>query len=405
MPNDRPPGRDDAHDAHNADDARSPRNAPDTANANANTDDATPVIPVTQLTRLPSPLHLYLRALLSSRKTARAQPMPPLAFERRDILLDASDIARYAQLCGFAHTHGVPPTWPHLLAFPLHMLLMTDRAFPFAMLGMVHLANRIRQHTTLSVGDRLTLDVRCGPLYAHDKGQVFTVVTTARRDDVVVWTGESLYLRTGVRDALGAPYRSVLSADPSLTKAAAWPVPGDLGRQYARVSGDYNPIHLWPVTAKLFGFARPIVHGMWSFARALAAVLPADAGHELHDLDLLVEFKTPVLLPGEVTLWRTPGSERDAPGSFGNRRAPANPINADSSGDIFELRDAAGTVPHLRGRWQASDIAPSYVPSFAQTLAPSVASSVAPSSAAGSATDAATDRTVDLPPPSDTDLS
>ncbi len=292
------------------------------------------------VTRLPSPLHLYLRALLSARKPARAQPLPPLAFERRNVVLDANGIARYARLCGFSQANDVPPTWPHLLAFPLHMLLMTDRAFPFAMLGMVHLANRIRQHTQLSPGDRLDLDVRCGPLLAHDKGQVFTVLTTARRNGEVVWSGESLYLRTGVRNALGAPYRAELSADPSLTKTATWQVPGDLGRQYARVSGDYNPIHLWPMTARLFGFARPIIHGMWSFARTLAAVLPPDASH----VDLLVEFKTPLLLPGEATLWR------------------------DAQRNVFELRDAAGTVPHLRGRWQV-------MPGTSSSLPPSSPSS------------------------------
>ena len=280
------------------------------------------------VTHLPHPLHLYLRALLTSRKPALAQPLPPLAFERRDVVLDANDIARYARLCGFSEAHGIPPTWPHLLAFPLHMLLMTDRAFPFAMLGMVHLANRIREHATLAAGERLDLDVRCGPLFAHDKGQVFTVLTTARRGATVVWTGESLYLRTGVRDALGEPFRAQLSANPTLAKTATWQVPGNLGRQYARVSGDYNPIHLWPITARLFGFPRPIIHGMWSFARSLAAVLPARAQH----LDLLVEFKTPLLLPGETTLWCDPG------------------------GNLFELRDAAGTVPHLRGRWQAAPI-------------------------------------------------
>jgi acyl dehydratase len=312
-----------------------PRDPPDTVSLSSATGRK-----AIDVTHLPSPLHLYLRALLSARKPARAQSLPPLAFEHRNVALDANDIARYARLCGFSDAHGVPPTWPHLLAFPLHMLLMTDRAFPFAMLGMVHLANRIRQHAPLAAGDRLDLDVRCGPLHAHDKGQVFTVLTTARRDGDVVWSGESLYLRTGVRDALGAPYRAELSANQALAKTATWQVPGDLGRQYARISGDYNPIHLWPLTARLFGFPRPIIHGMWSFARTLAAVLPSDAQQD-DRLDLLVEFKTPLLLPGEATLWRDPHSK------------------------VFELRDAAGTVPHLRGRWQAAPTAPSSINTFA----------------------------------------
>ncbi|MGC7402663.1 MaoC family dehydratase [Pandoraea pneumonica] len=330
-----------------------------------------PAQDVRQIKHAPSPLALYLRALMSSRKPARAQPMPSIAFERRNIPLDADDIARYARLCGFSPEHGVPPTWPHLLAFAQHMLLMTDRAFPFAMLGMVHLANHNRQFARLSVGDRLDLHVQCGALYAHDKGQVFTVLTTARRNGNIVWTGESLYLRTGVKNPLGAPYRSELRADATLVTSEKFLATADLGRQYASVSGDYNPIHLWPLTAKLFGFERPIIHGMWSFARSLATVLPAQAGEQL---DLLVEFKTPLRLPGEATLWRerdASDSKRgkwvstvDAPNATGNTPRPTPPLgvlNAQPApslpiaGNVFELRDATGTVPHLRGRWQSFD--------------------------------------------------
>lgn len=289
--------------------------------------------------RLPSPLALYVRAALTARKPARAQPMPPLVFERHNVPLVTGDIARYAALTGFTPAHGVPPTWPHLLAFGLHMLLMTDRRFPFAMLGMVHLANHNRQFARLQPGDRLDLRVQCGAVWAHDKGQVFTVLTTAHRDGQPVWMGESLYLRTGVRQPLGAPYQSELRADDTLVQTETLPLPANLGRQYARISGDWNPIHLWGATARLFGFPRAIIHGMWSFARALAAVLPADAPS---NLDMRVEFKTPLLLPGQTTLYRTPP-----------QAGIAQPLTPDTQGR-FELRDAAGVTPHLRARWQSA---------------------------------------------------
>ena len=38
------------------------------------------------------------------------------------------------------------------------------------------------------------------------------------------------------------------------------------------MSGDHNPIHLYPLTAKALGFRRQIAHGMWSLARCVAAV-------------------------------------------------------------------------------------------------------------------------------------
>ena len=39
-----------------------------------------------------------------------------------------------------------------------------------------------------------------------------------------------------------------------------WRLSGDLGRRYAAVSGDHNPIHLYPLTAKALGFPRQIAH-------------------------------------------------------------------------------------------------------------------------------------------------
>jgi acyl dehydratase len=76
-----------------------------------------------------------------------------------------------------------------------------------------------------------------------------------------------------------------------------WRLPGDLGRRYGAVSGDRNPIHLHALTARAFGFPRAIAHGMWTKARALAALeatLP-----DAYTVD--VAFKKPILLPGRVT--------------------------------------------------------------------------------------------------------
>ena len=78
---------------------------------------------------------------------------------------------------------------------------------------------------------------------------------------------------------------------------ALWRLPPDLGRRYAGVSGDANPIHLSPLTSRLFGFPRPIIHGMWTHARALAqldARLP-DAYR------VQVRFTRPIMLPAAVT--------------------------------------------------------------------------------------------------------
>ena len=61
------------------------------------------------------------------------------------------------------------------------------------------------------------------------------------------------------------------------------------------MSQDYNPIHLYGFTAKLFGFPRAIAHGLWSAARCLALLqdkLPTPP------VAYSVQFKQPLLLPG-----------------------------------------------------------------------------------------------------------
>jgi acyl dehydratase len=64
------------------------------------------------------------------------------------------------------------------------------------------------------------------------------------------------------------------------------------------VSGDVNPIHLYALTAKGMGFPRQIAHGMWTYARTLAALGRTSLGPS----SSRVWFTRPVFLPGIVEL-------------------------------------------------------------------------------------------------------
>lgn len=74
---------------------------------------------------------------------------------------------------------------------------------------------------------------------------------------------------------------------------------------FARLSGDYNPVHMDAEHARGAGFDDVIVHGMCTLgAAARAAGLAAPAGSVLRSLD--VRFANPVL-PGETVTfgWKT----------------------------------------------------------------------------------------------------
>lgn len=253
---------------------------------------------IRELDSTPSLATLYPKALLGFRKTGSSLPDTELV--RTGVVVDPAHLAAYNTVCGFRLSDELPATYPHMLAFPLQMALMTEPGFPFPLLGMVHVANRITQHRALRLGEVLTIRVRAENLRPHEKGRQFDVVSEAWAGDDLVWVDVSTYLRRG--SSSGSPGRREQLAPP--TPDALWRVPGDIGRRYAEVSGDRNPIHLHPLTARLFGFPRAIAHGMWTKAHALAAFegrLPAA-------FTIDVKFKQPVLLPAKAgfTSWATP---------------------------------------------------------------------------------------------------
>jgi hypothetical protein len=247
---------------------------------------------------LPSdPRGLYLRAALGLLPTRRPDALPGREPARRGVTVDRDHLARYDRVCGFRLTDSLPATYPHVLAFPLAMTLMSGPDFPFPVVGLVHVANRITMLRTIGAGERLDLLVRAEKLRPHPRGQVFDVVTTVFASDELVWTGVSTYLRKN-----GSKSERRASNDPAPAPTARWRVTPRVGTDYAAVSGDHNPIHTSAIGARLFGFPRPIAHGMWSTARSLAALegrLPAQ-----YTVD--VAFKQPILLPSTVSFAAAP---------------------------------------------------------------------------------------------------
>lgn len=257
---------------------------------------------------LPSPPALpglFARAALRRGVSGRSLPERGL---RCQVAVDPQHLARYRQICGFADDGLLPATYPHLLAFALQMQLLTACNFPFPLLGLVHLENHIRVLRPLGGLGPFTVSVQVRDLQPHAKGASFSLITQLHDQLGLLWEGDSRILCRALRlDGQPAEREDVALAQSAL---AQWQAPANIGRRYARIAGDYNPIHLFAASARLFGFPRAIAHGLWNKGRALAELgtrLPA-AGYEVS-----VRFHKPVLLPAEVRLL---ASEPAASGQF-----------------------------------------------------------------------------------------
>ncbi len=104
-------------------------------------------------------------------------------------------------MCGFDLRDTVPATYPHILAFPLQLSLMTDPEFPFPAIGLVHIANRIVQHRPIRRSERLDIEVRATPVKDHPRGKQFSLISEARVGDELVWEEISTNLKRGARGA------------------------------------------------------------------------------------------------------------------------------------------------------------------------------------------------------------
>ena len=241
-------------------------------------------------------------ALLSPFK----RPRPDADFPRTRLVLpglrvDLARLAAYERVCGFATgDDALPVTYPHVLGFPLAMRLMSTRDFPLPLLGLVHTSIGITRHRPLPATGAYELTVYVAGLAPHRRGTEATVVTEVRVGSDVVWESSSTYLARHRTSAAPEPAAERVAQTP-LPPLAEWRLAGDIGRRYAAASGDRNPIHLSPLTARLFGFPRAIAHGMWTVARCVAAHGSPQVG------EVRAEFRAPVLLPGTVTY----GAESD----------------------------------------------------------------------------------------------
>lgn len=279
------------------------------------------------LSRAPSPELMSLKAAATILRRPRGVPsIPPLSVRLSGVRAASTQLAAYRELCGFADSRTLPITFPHIMAAGLLLHLLTQPGFPLPLLGLVHLRNRIEQLRGIGTGEALDIELRVGEARQVRLGLEFDLITEVQIEGELVWREvmTTLYRLPAPRSASSPPPPPAAQLADYLPFTA----PADIGRRYAAVGKDYNPIHLAPLSARLFGFKRHIAHGMWSLAHC-AALLAERLETEPRLLE--VAFRQPLFLPGRATL------------KF------AHAVGVSQAGIDFELLSARDGKVHLQG--------------------------------------------------------
>jgi acyl dehydratase len=251
---------------------------------------------------LPSMVPAYARVLLS-KKPYVAPPgtvIQPVELEARRVVLSAAHLRRYREVCSVTDDGGLPPAYLHLVAMPMHMQLFICRNFPVKVLGLIHLRNTIRVLHPVDLRAPLRLTVHFDTLRLTDFGQEYDFATRYEQNGVVVWEEVStMFARgnTAPKEGVKRPGIERANLPESGVSTETLDVKDNTGWNYARVSGDFNPIHLTARTAQMFGFKQVVAHGMWSLGRCLAS---ASAHLPKGGMQVDTQFKLPVYIPSQA---------------------------------------------------------------------------------------------------------
>jgi acyl dehydratase len=284
---------------------------------------------------MPSRLPSYVRILRAKKPSllTEGQDVPRIEVILPNARVDRSHLARYRAVCGIPSSEFLPLEYPHLISMPLQLTLLTCKAFPIGVLGFVHIRNWIRQLRPLTPDSTGELRTWIEGHRETDQGQEFDIHTEWHVSNEPVWSEVTTYLarrmerpkrdrqNAGARDRTRASkVKSFDQLQPDSATATPIRAEAGLGRRYASLSGDYNPIHLTDYTARWFGFDRAIIHGMWSLARCAASMRP-EIQHQPCELNL--QFKLPVRLPANLVLfqWDIENGEAFALRNAENQRA------------------------------------------------------------------------------------
>lgn len=246
----------------------------------------------------------------------------------RNFRMDAEKLDRFKQVCGYeSNGPEVPAPFVQTLFIRVISKFIGSGRFPITPMGLIQVGQSFTLKQPLGVDTPLDLFCRILDMARTDRGIYTRFLMEARHADALVWEGTATYFTRAKNPP--PKTKKPVPEDTPLPVRETIRVPENTGRQYAGVSGDYNPHHLYAWTARFIGFKQAIAHGMWSLARTCAS-LEQEWGYPEH-VHMEGALKLPIFLPGTVTL----GYE-----------ARDNAID-------FELRGSETGLPHLKGSFRS----------------------------------------------------
>ncbi len=249
----------------------------------------------------PSALAFMVRALWRSPGLGRGVPAIAARWRHR---VDAAELKRFHALSGLPESEALPLLYLHTMGFPLHMAILTQPAFPVPIWRVLQVRNHILQHAPLARDATLDIAARIASHRILEKGAEFDLHTTVHDGATLAWESLNTFYARGRH---GAPTARATAPAPKVSPGATarWRLPVGGGWCYGRLSGDFNPLHLWSGYARRRGFGGAFFHPQRVLGQCLARLPRAEA----LPLRLDAWLKGPVFYGALVALHRETGAD------------------------------------------------------------------------------------------------
>src|SRR5262245_34775300 len=146
--------------------------------------------------RMPPVSRYFPRAVLGRRSALvpDGQGVPRLEGSVATVRANRRHLDRYRELCGFPGDGLLPITYPHVVAMPLQFAILTHPRFVVRLMGLIHVANEIRQSRPLPADRAFGLRSWIEGHRAVDRGHEFDLYTSVEDPEGTAWLEKSTLL-------------------------------------------------------------------------------------------------------------------------------------------------------------------------------------------------------------------
>ena len=267
---------------------------------------------VLEYEKIPGGVSTFLKSLKSlfrKKKFKNGDEFPQMTARVKNISPDPGKLQSYIEVCRLEDDGTLPILYPHVFTGSLQMSIFTNDKFPLPLIGMLHQRNHIMQIRPVRSDEVLDIEVALGEHRVVKQGLEFDYTIKVESEGELLWHSISTYLRPGRfgSDFQISPRSSLIDVMPKGEKFMEFLIPKFIGRKYAWICSDFNPIHFSKSAAKLAGFKRNIAHAMWA-----SSYITGKLNLKKYDGPVRVDlaFKGPLFIESNSCVMRS--SEKDS---------------------------------------------------------------------------------------------